>query len=111
MTVRDMVSEIQREVRDTDLQPSRACELLAKLTALIGNVNAEVREAEMAFAVVLLACLDVGEAANRARIRAETSEEYKRKREARDCKELVVEMIRSLKFVIKGLTEEMRLSR
>ena len=109
--MRDMVRAMQVEIRDTDLQPDRASELLNKLTALIGNCNDEIREADMEFAVVLLKHLDGEEAANRAKIRAETTLEFQRKREARDTKELVIELVRSLKYVLKSQQEEMRLSR
>jgi hypothetical protein len=111
MTIREMVAAAQVEMRDTDLQPERAAVLLAKLTALIGNVNAEIREAEVAYAVVLLKHLDGEEAANRAKIRAETTPEFMRKREARDTKELVTESVRSLKYILRAAEEEMRLSR
>lgn len=106
-----MIREMQREVRDTDLLPDRAAELLTKLTALLGNCNDEIREADHDFAVVLLGYLDSDEAANRARIRAETTPEHLRKREARDTKELVIELVRSLKYFLKAKEEEMRLSR
>lgn len=109
-TVRRLVADAQREIRDTDLQPERARQLLTHLSALLGNCNTEIREADAAFAAVLLACLDGAEAANRARIRAECSPEYQRKREARDTKELVVELIRSLKYVLRSVEEEMRLA-
>lgn len=111
MSVREMIREMQREVRDTDLMPDRAAELLTKLTALLGNCNDEIREADHDFAVVLLGYLDADEAANRARIRAETTPEHLRKREARDTKELVIELVRSLKYFLKAKEEEMRLSR
>jgi hypothetical protein len=112
MTVRDLVRQMQTEIRDTsDLQPIRAAELLTKLTALLGNCNDEIREADHAYAVVLLQFLDANEAANRARIRAETSMPFVRKREARDTKELVIELVRSLKYFLKAKEEEMRLSR
>ena len=110
-TVRDMVKEMQREIRDTDLQPDRAAELLVKLTALLGNCNDEIREADHFYAEVLLGYLDSNEAANRAKIRAETSEQYMRKRKARDTKELVVELVRSLKYLLKSNEEAMRLAR
>ena len=110
-SVREMVAEIQVEMRDTDLQPSRASELLAKATALMGNCNAEIRLAEFDYAKVLLTHLDGDEPANRARIRAEVSPEYQRKREARDTKELTVELMRSLKYILRAAEEEMRLSR
>src|SRR5689334_5369313 len=99
MTVRDLVRQMQQEIRNTsDLLPTRAAELLLKLTALMGNVNDEIRQADHAYAVVLLRFLEADEAANRAKIRAETSLEYVRRREARDTKELLVELVRSLKY-------------
>ena len=60
---------------------------------------------------VLLGYLDAEAKANRAKIRAETSPEYQRKREARDTKELVQELVRSLKYFLRSKEEEMRLSR
>ena len=44
-TVRDLVRAAQAEMR-ADLQPERARELLLLLSALLGNVNAESREAD-----------------------------------------------------------------
>jgi hypothetical protein len=102
---------MQREIRDTDLQPDRAAVLLTKLTALLGNCNDEIRLADHAYSVVLLRFLEADEAANRAKIRAETSTEYLRRQEARSTKELVVELVRSLKYLLKAQEEEMRLSR
>lgn len=111
MTVRELIRSAQREIRDTDLQPDRAAELLMKLTALMGNCNDEIREADADYATVLLSFLQSDEAANRAKIRAETTPAYQRKREARDTKELVVELCRSLKYLLKAKEEEMRLTR
>ena len=112
MTIRGMVRTIQIEVRDTpDLQPDRAAELLTKLTALLGNCNDAIREADHAYAEVLLKHLESEEAANRARIRSETTPAFQAKREARDTKELCVELIRSLKYLLRSQAEEMRLSR
>ena len=112
MTVRDRGKSVQREIRDGgELLPMRATQLLMELTALMGNCSEEIRGAEAAYATVLLAELDRNEKANRARIRAETSEEYARKREARDTKELVVELIHSLKYYLRTQAEEMRLAR
>jgi hypothetical protein len=111
MTVREMVRDFQREIRDTDLQPSRAAELLTKLTALLGNCFEEIREADHDYAVVLLQCLESEAKANRAKIRAETSPEYRRKREARDTRDLVQELIGSLKYLLRSAEAEMRLAR
>lgn len=111
VTIRGMVRLIQVEVRDTpDLLPDRAAELLNKLTALLGNLNDEIRAAELEYAQVLLTHLDSAEAANRAKIRAETSPAYQRKREAKDTKELAIQLIGSLKYYLRAKTEEYRYS-
>jgi hypothetical protein len=111
-SIRGVVRSIQREIRDGgQLLPDRAAELLTMLTAVIGNVNDEIRVADADYASVLLEHLESEEAANRARIRAETTPAYQRKREARDTKELVVELIRSLKYYLRSQEEEMRLAR
>lgn len=110
MTVRDLVRTIQGEMLG-DLQPQRAAELLSKATALLGNCNTEIRDADAQYAQVLLGCLNSEAKANRARIIAETTPEFQRKREARDTKELVTEMVRSLKYILRAAEEEMRLTR
>jgi hypothetical protein len=111
VTVRDLVAEMQREIRDTSLTPDRACVLLARLSSLIGNCNDEIREADMEFNVVLLKYLDADEAANRAKIRAETSPEYARKREARDTLALVDSLVGSLKYILRAMEAEMKFTR
>lgn len=110
MTVREMIAEAQREILGADISPERARALLHRLSALVGNINAEIREADAAYNVVLLGFLDTETKANRAKIRSECSPEYQRKREARDAKECVVDLIASLKYQIKSLSDEMRLS-
>lgn len=112
-SVRGLIRDIQIELRDgsAELHPDHAAGLLTQLTALLGNINEEIRAADMEYAVVLLQHLDTEDSANRAKIRAETSAEYLRKREARDTKELALEMIRSLKYFLRCKEEEMRLAR
>lgn len=111
ITVRALVKSMQVEIRDTELQPDRAADLLTQLTALIGNCNDEIRQADVDYANHLLVCMASEEAANRAKIRAETSPEFLRKREARDTKELVKELIGGLKYYLRNQQEEMRLAR
>lgn len=106
-----MVRDIQKELRDGALTPDLTRESLVKLTALLGNVTDEQREADHEYKLVLLGCLQGDDAANRARIRAEVTPQYQRAREAKDTRELVVEMVRSCKAYLRSLDEEMRLAR
>ena len=107
-TIRDMVQEIQAEVVKGDLLPGRAAELLNTLSALLGNCNDEIRRADMAYSNILLKWYGIEEKVNRAKTQAETKPEYEAKRVARDTKELVLEMIRSLKYYIRAKSEEFR---
>lgn len=110
-TVRTMVADAQREILAGDLMPERARQLLAVLTALLGNCNDEIRQADAEYAKTLLHFLEQDEAASRAKIRAEASPEYLRKRQAHDLHELCLELTRSLKVILRSIDEEMRLSR
>lgn len=106
-----MVRRIQAELRQGALEPDSAREHLITLSALYGNCLDEIREADAAYAEVLLANLESSEKANRAKIRAEISPEFRRKQEARDTKTLVEEMVRALKYYLRSQEEEMRLAR
>ena len=106
-----MVAAIQRELRDGEVVPSRAREVLMTLTSLLGNCNSEVARAESAYTQVLARELDAEKKANRARIRAELSPEYQARQDARNTQTLVVEMTRSLKVILRSIEEEIRLAR
>lgn len=111
MTVRERVHKIQKDLRDGALTPDMARESLVQLTALLGNVHDEQRQADHEYKLVLLGCLQGDEAANRARIRAEVTPQYQRAQEAKHVADLVIEMIRSCKVYLRSLDEEMRLSK
>ena len=111
MTIRARVKAIQTQIGQESVAPEIVRQSLLTLTALLGNVNAEQREADHEYKLVLLGCLQGDEAANRARIRAEVTPQYQRAREAKDTHELVTEMIRSCKTYLKSLDTEMSLSR
>lgn len=111
LSVRQMVTAIQVEMRGGDVEPARAREMLMTLTSLLGNCNSELTRAEGAYTAVLAQYLDSEHKANRARIRAELSPEYAAKQEARNTQALVVELIRSLKVILRSVEEEMRLAR
>jgi hypothetical protein len=111
-TIRELIRAIFREVREGDaLPPERAATLEVKLTALLANVLDELREADLDYRKLYLVHLRTEGKANRARIEAEATPEYERLREAKDTKELTLEMIRSLRQFLRSAGEEMRLSR
>lgn len=107
MTVRDIVAERKREMIGGIL-PARAREILVELTMYYGTCLDAVRATEHGYHLVLLAHLDSGEPANRAKIRAQTSPGYQAMREAKDTMEFVLETIRSLKASLRSLDTEMR---
>jgi hypothetical protein len=111
VSVRERVNQIQKLLRDGAVTPDLTRESLVHLTALLGNVIEEERASDHEYKLVLLGCLQGDEAANRARIRAEVTPQYQRAREAKDTKDIVIEMIRSCKCYLRSLDEEMRLAR
>lgn len=110
-SVRDRVTAIQRYLRDEpdDITPGQYREMAVELSALLGNVNAEVLEAEMDYNAVLLQCYSEEKTSNRAKLKAETTPEYRRFRTAKDVQKLVTTMRSTLNTVLRSLQEEMRL--
>lgn len=111
MSVRELIADIQKELRPGDVQPARARELLMSLTSLYGNCLQEVTRTKQAYTAVLAQCLDDEKKANRAKIRAELSPEHEAWKAAETAETIALEMIRSLKVILKSTEEEMRLAR
>ncbi len=110
-SVRDLVNGYKREVLAGDLTPYRASEIERALTALLGNLMDEQRIADSLYAEVLAAAMKVEQKANRAKVIAETSQEFLRKREVSDTFKHATQLIISLRGMIRMATEEMRLQR
>lgn len=106
MSVRTLIDQRQAEVRKPDLLPDRAAEILNELAALTGKINQEILDADMEYNAYLLECYRNEAKANRAKILAETSAQFRRMREARNAREETIEMIRSLKFYLKAKQDE-----
>jgi hypothetical protein len=108
-TVRSLIGSIQVEVRDTEVDPGRAAELVTKLTVLYAAVLDVVTKREMEFNEVLSRLMDEDMPANRAKIRAQTTDEYQALREAQNVEKSTLQLIQSLKTLVKLRQEEMRL--
>lgn len=111
LTVRDRVRIIERAMLVGSLQPAQVREFLSVATALLGSVNREVTEADLAFNAFLAGCRRTCDTAAQARIEAEDSEQYRRKRQAEDEQANCEEIIRSLKVMLRSLDAEMHLAR
>jgi hypothetical protein len=105
-----MVRRIQADLRRGDVSPEDAREHLLTLSAIYGNCLQESIEADMAYNAVLLAQLDSAEKANRATIRAQSTPEYQRVREAKAVEKLVLTMTQSLKKVLASHMEDMKMA-
>lgn len=105
-TISETVLDIQNEVLNEDLLPDRAAELLTKLSALYGNILMEIQTRELDYNRVLLGFLDAEKVANRARIKAEISDEYQVFQKAKNIEKLATKMMSSLRTYIHNKQKE-----
>lgn len=112
MTVREMIDGYRaRLLTSKDMHGNEASQILVELSALVGNVNEEIVRTTMAYNRQLNGLLSTPNmTAASAKIRAEASEEYEGMLRAKGYLVLVTEMIRSLKFRLKSLETEERLT-
>ena len=110
-SVRELIKGIRDEMRETpDLLPDRAAEMLKDLASLYGNCLDELRHRLMTYNRVKRIAFETELKANRAKILAETDESYEAWLEAKDTKDLCLELIRSLKYYLRNREEELRYS-
>lgn len=106
MTIRERITNYQNEILKGDLLPVRASEILTEISALLGNINDEITKRDMEYNQVLLKSLENEKSANKAKIVAGTTEEYKTMRDARNTEKVAIELIRAIKYYIKTKEEE-----
>lgn len=109
-SIRERIAAIHAQQLRGQTTPSEAAQWLATLGALVGNVLQEIREAEADYNQVYVKHLDTEGKANRAKIRAELTDEYKRLRQARDLLKQVEHQMATLKYLLRACESEMRLS-
>lgn len=111
MTIQERIERLQTELADTDMPPARARKMLAEITGLSASAAHAYREAESAYAGVVLHAMRTEDKANRARIVAETSQEFADKRYWQDVCRWCSVADRTLRAVLRSNEEEMRMSR
>jgi len=85
-SIRELIVDYRNEVLKGNLAPQRAAEILTEMSALLGNLNDEITQKDMAYNCVLLECYKSEASANRAKIVAGTTDAYKEMRDARNTK-------------------------
>ncbi len=101
MTIRELINQYQTEVKNGNLMPDRAAEIMTEVASILGNINDQITKCDMEYNQVLLNCLETEKSANKAKIKAGITNEYKAMRDARNTEKSATELIRSLKFYLK----------
>ncbi len=107
-TLRQVVADYQNEILGRDVMPDRAIDILKELSALYGNILDRIKDTQLIYNKVLLTHLEVEKSANKATIKAQTSDEYQNLLEAINTKELVKKMMSSLNRYTDYKREEMK---
>ena len=108
MKLREIIdSKIQRLRNANDLQAGEAAKLLVEFSALMGNVNEEIKNAGDDYNLRYLSVIEEDEkTVAKAEIIMKVTPEYKRLEEAKAYLKLLLENIRSLKVFIKSKGSE-----
>lgn len=106
LTLRERINEYQSEILSKDLLPERASIILTEISALYGNILDRIKDTEMIYNKVLLAYLDSEQKANRAKIKAEITQEYQDLKDATNTEKVCLQMIRSLSKFLKAKESE-----
>jgi len=109
MTIREQIKTLQEEVKG-DLETWRAAEILNELSALLGNVNEALIQRQMEYNLKLAELME-GETVAKARVKADTTDEYRLLLEVKATRELTIEMMRAMKYTIKSRIEEFKEAR
>ena len=106
MTTREQIKGYQEEILKGNLLPQRTAEMLVEISALIGSINSEILRTDMEYNLALKNALAVAKTASTAKIEVGTTKEYLEKHTARNAKEEAIEMMRSLKYMLKAFKDE-----
>lgn len=111
VTIRSLIDEIEAEARETDVTPTRASEMVVRLSSLYSNVLQEMGRRQFVYNRVLADAIEVTKAAARAKVRAQATNEYAELQETVLLEKSTLQLIQSLKVLAKVKAEEMRLAR
>lgn len=107
MSIRERVTGLQKTMLG-EMTPALARNSLVQLTGLMGLAAEHLRECELAYKRVLLLKLSQFDKANRAKIEAESTQQYADYREAKDVHASIDQMVMSCKAYLRSLEAELR---
>lgn len=107
-TIREIINEYRNRVANTsELTPAEAAEIVAELSSLMGNVNDEILARDREYNEKLLLILNQEDMkVNKAMIMVKVTSEYLNLETAKNLGQVVIEMIRGLKYYIKAKGDE-----
>ena len=108
-SIRDFITEKANKLRDIDaLGLNEAEKELVGLSSILSTLNKEIADAHYWYNMKKVELLNEHETVAKTNLVAQASKEWKDWTNRRVQKEAVVEMIRSLKYFVKGAREEKR---
>jgi hypothetical protein len=107
-TIRERIQKYQDEIYSGNLNPDRLSEMLLEITALLGNIGDYITECDMAYNRVLSDFYATEDTANRAKIKADISEEYKLMKQAKTIEKVAIGMERAIKYRLRVMQSEMQ---
>jgi hypothetical protein len=105
-SVRDLINARRAKMLTGTLTLDDTATLLTDCAALLGNVSEEILEAGQAYALRFKEIADADITVAKAKVIAETTPEYWRLQRANKYREVLLEMLRSLKYRFKALQAE-----
>ena len=107
-SIREIIQETSEELRKNIdlLDPITSAKKLVELSSLLSSLNRHIAELEFAYKQRLSEIKQTEPSASAAKIKAEAMVEYKSWISAKYEKEALIELIRSLKYFNKAVTED-----
>jgi hypothetical protein len=113
MNLRELINTKLTRIKDTkDLQVGEASEILVELSALMGNINEEIKNRSDEYNRKLLDIVEQPKmSVAKAQIIIKTTPEWSNLETAKGYKEAMLESCRSIKYFIKCRDSEFEVSR
>lgn len=112
MTITKQIDEYRKRIAQSgNLTLDEASQMLVELSALLGNIDEEIRESERLYLNKLATLLnDQKMTVARADILVKLTDEYQRFNKAKGYQKFTLEMIRGLKYRCRALEGELEVS-